>query len=241
MARGELRGLPVVPGVELGIRWEGNGHMHILGYYVPHQDGGLREQLLWLRDRRRERAQRIVEKLNAVGVPVSFERVQALAAGQSVGRPHVARALIEAGVVGSMGEAFGRFLSPGRPGYEDKDELGPEEAIQLLKSVGALAVLAHPGTLKLKGESLARCVDELKGYGLAGLEAVWSGHSPEQIAAYKTLARQKDLLITGGSDFHGENKPDIKLGTGRRNNVQVPDSVLEALRQRRQPPAASHT
>lgn len=262
LERGEARGVHIIPGVELGIRWEGGGKMHLLGYYVRHQDGSLGERLEWLCERRRERAQRIVKKLNAAGIQISFAQVEEIAGGQftlqqssgwpgstglttserkarAIGRPHVARVLMEAGVVSNMGEAFGRFLSPGRPGYEDKEELGPEEAIKLLKSVGAVAVLAHPRTLKLDAAGLAQCVEELKSYGLDGLEAIWSGHSHEQMSAFKTLAKQMDLVATGGSDFHGENKPDIKLGSGRKNNVQVPDSVLEALRQRRTPPAPS--
>lgn len=232
LARGEARGIHVVPGVELGVRWNGGGQMHILGYYLRHEDSTLRERLSWLRARRRERAQRIVDKLKVVGVEISYERVKEIAGGQSIGRPHVAQALIEAGAVHSVGEAFGRYLSPGRPGYEDKEELSVEEAIRLLKSSGGKAVLAHPATLKLNPDGLARCVEELKGHGLDGLEAIWSGHSAQQVDAYKSLARRMNLLTTGGSDFHGENKPDIQLGTGRKNNVQVPDSVLEALRRR---------
>jgi len=238
LAQGKKRGLEVVPGVELGIQWDGpeasGGQMHLLGYLFRADDSGLCDRLSWLRDRRRERAQRIVEKLKAAGVELSFGRIQEIAGGESIGRPHVAQALIEAGAVSSIGEAFGRFLSPGRPGYEDKDELTPAEAIQLIRSAGGVAVLAHPGTLKLKGAALERCVKELMGYGLAGLEAIWSSHSAEQVRELKALAEKLGLLITGGSDFHGENKPDIQLGTGRKNNVQVPDSVLAALRQRAQ-------
>jgi hypothetical protein len=239
LAQGKKRGLEVVPGVELGIQWNGAGQMHLLGYFFRAEDAGLSERLRWLRDRRRERAQRIVEKLKAAGVALSFERVEQIAGGEAIGRPHVARALMEAGVVASIGEAFGRFLSPGRPGYEDKDELTPEQAIQLIRAAGGVAVLAHPGTLKLAGAALENCLKELMGHGLAGLEAIWSSHSAEQVRDYKALAEKMGLLTTGGSDFHGENKPDIQLGTGRRGNVQVPDSVLTALRQRCQARPAS--
>jgi len=232
LAQGKKRGLEVVPGVELGIEWSGPGQMHLLGYCFRPDDAGLRERLRWLRDRRRERAQRIVEKLNAVGIAITLAQVEAAAGGEAIGRPHVARALIEAGVVSSIGEAFGRFLSPGRPGYEDKDELTPEQAIQLIRSAGGVAVVAHPVTLKLKGAALEAFLKELVGYGLEGLEAVWSGHSPEQMRELQALADKLGLVTTGGSDFHGDNKPDIQLGAGRHGNVQVPDSVLAALRHR---------
>lgn len=230
LARGVARGLQVVPGVELSAHWDGGGHMHILGYYLRLDDSRLQERLGWLRARRRERALRIVVKLQALGIDISFAGVEKAAGGDSIGRPHVARALMEAGAVGSLGEAFGRFLSRGRPGYERKEELSAEEAIRLLKSAGGAAVLAHPATLKLDSAGLARCVDELKGCGLDGIEAFWSGHSAAQMASYEDLARKMSLLVTGGSDFHGDNKPEIKLGTGRKNNLRVPDSLLTALR-----------
>ncbi|MBI4467523.1 MAG: PHP domain-containing protein [Acidobacteria bacterium] len=231
LARGALCGLHVIPGVELSVHWDGSGQMHILGYYLRTDDTRLCERLGWLRDRRRERAQRIVEKLRGLGIQISFARVEGLAGGESIGRPHVARALLEAGAVGSLGEAFGRFLSPGRPGYESKEELGVEEGIGLVKASGGAAVLAHPATLKLNPAALAGCLKELKAFGLDGLEAVWSGHSAQQMAQFQALACNLDLLATGGSDFHGDNKPEIKLGTGRRNNVQVPDTLLDVLRQ----------
>src|SRR3990172_7149142 len=191
LAQGKKHGLEVVPGVELGIQWNGpeasGGQMHLLGYFFRADDASLCERLSWLRDRRRERAQRIVEKLKAAGVALSFERIEQIAGGESIGRPHVAQALIGAGGVASMGGAFGRFWTHGRPGYEDKDELTPAQAIQLIRSAGGVAVLAHPGTLKLKASGLQRCVEELKGYGLAGLEALWSSHSPEPGRGLKSL------------------------------------------------------
>src|SRR3990170_1443686 len=201
LAQGKTPGLAVPPGVELGLQWNGpeasGGQMHLLGYFFRADDASLGERLSGRRDRRRERAQRIVEKLKAAGVELSFTRVEQIAGGESIGRPHVAQALIEAGAVSSIGEAFGRFLSHGRPGYEDKDELTPAQAIQLIRAAGGVAVLAHPGTLKLKASGLQRCVEELKGYGLAGLEAIWSSHSPEQVRDLQALAEKLGLITTG--------------------------------------------
>lgn len=237
-ARAGERGIELVPGVELGIRWEGPGTMHILGYCFRHDDGELRERLAWLRMCRRVRAERIVGKLNHLGCGISFGRVEEIAGGESIGRPHVAQALVEAGAVSSVADAFARYLSRGRPGFVEKKQLNPEEAIRLLKSCGGVAVLAHPATLKLGLEALSQLVEELKGKGLEGLEVSWSGHNERQVRAYTELAGRLGLLTTGGSDFHGENKPDIELGTGRHGNVKVEPSVLVALREHRRASAA---
>lgn len=232
LARGRERGVEVIPGVELGVQWEGAGSMHILGYCLPPEDGGLQEKLERLRQIRHERAQQIVSKLNGLGVEISFEQVKEIAGGNSMGRPHVARALMDLGAVASVREAFERYLKEGRPAYVEREMLTPKDGIALIKSVGGVAVLAHPATLRLGNESLGRAVEELKGEGLDGIEVVWSGHNRRQREAYQMLAQRLDLLATGGSDFHGENKPDIKLGRGLGGNVEVPDSVLTALRER---------
>lgn len=232
LARGEERGVEVIPGVELGVQWEGHGSMHILGYCLPPEDGGLQEKLERLQRIRYQRAQQIVGKLNGLGVEISFEQVEEIAGGNSIGRPHVARALMDIGAVASVREAFERYLKEGRPAYVAREMLSPKDAIAFIHSVGGVAVLAHPATLKLGNESLGRTVEELKSEGLDGIEVVWSGHSRRQREAYGALAQRLDLLATGGSDFHGENKPDIQLGRGLHGNVEVPDSVLAALRAR---------
>lgn len=230
LARGAACGVHVVPGVELGVEWEGAGTMHILGYFVRYGDPRLEESLAGLRAERRERARRMVARLNELGCVVSFEQVEQIGSGEAIGRPHVARALLESGAVKSLAQAFERYLKRGRPAFVEKEELSPAEGISLLKSSGGIAILAHPATLRLGKKTLARCVEELKEQGLDGLEAFWSGHNAAQVESYTALARRLGLLITGGSDFHGENKPGVELGSGRRGNVQVPDSVLEALR-----------
>jgi len=232
-ARGQERGVEVVPGIELGLEWEKAGSMHMLGYFTSPEDAQLGEKLERLLRIRQERAQRIVERLRGLGIEITFERVDEISGGNSVGRPHVARALVEAGAVASVGEAFERYLSQGRPAYVQREMLGPEQGIGLIKSAGGVAVLAHPATLKLGWKSFAACLEELKGYGLDGIEVVWSGHNPRQRERFGELAQELGLLATGGSDFHGDTKPDIKLGSGLFGNVEVADSVLAALKERR--------
>jgi predicted metal-dependent phosphoesterase TrpH len=204
--------------------------MHLLGYYIDPQDTELGERLANMRQERRRRAQRIVALLNKLGVQVSFARIDEIAQGESIGRPHVGQALLEAGAVGSLGEAFQRYLSRGRSAYVARQLPSPAEGIAWLKSSGGAAVLAHPGTLRLGRTALAQCVQELKGHGLDGIEVMWSGNNRSQQEAYRGLAQRLDLLATGGSDFHGAHKPGIQLGSGVRENVQVPDSFLTVLR-----------
>jgi hypothetical protein len=237
LARGAERGVEVIPAIEIAVRWpqeerggDGGGAMHLLGYYVRLDDPALAKRLKGLRSQRRQRAQRMVALLNELGVEISFSRVEQVATGESIGRPHLARALLEVGAVGSHAEAFRRYLSRGRPAYVQRELPSPKEGIAWLQSAGGVAVLAHPSTLKLGRKELERCVEELKGYGLEGIEVFWSGHNRGQQESYRDLTQRLSLLVTGGSDFHGAAKPDIELGRGLRGNVQVPDSYLIALR-----------
>ncbi|MGH9863346.1 MAG: PHP domain-containing protein [Candidatus Acidiferrales bacterium] len=229
-ARGQLKGVHVVPGLEISVRSLA-GAMHILGYYVRVEDLKLQTHLAAWCAARQERAQRMVARLNELGYGISYASVQARAGSDSIGRPHVARALMETGAVRSVAEAFERYLRRGRPAFVPREMPEPKEGIGAIKAAGGVAVLAHPSTLGLKGEELAALVKDLKDCGLDGMEVHWSGHSASQRAVFAQLAQHLSLLETGGSDFHGDNKPGIQLGTGRRGNVRVPDSVLEKLRE----------
>ncbi len=228
LKRGKQHGVVVIPGMELGVRWDGHGQMHILGYHIDYQHAYLLERLAWLRARRRERAEQIVKRLRALGLKVTLDRVLELAGNGAVGRPHVARVLLEAGHVKSISEAFERYLSPGAPGFLEKIQFTSHEAIELICSSGGVAVLAHPATLKLSPQGLQACVEELIGEGLLGIEVYWSKHHSAETSQYKELTARYGLIVTGGSDFHGENKPTIELGTGLSGHVDE-DTVLRAL------------
>lgn len=228
LERGKQRGVVVIRGVELGARGDGDGQMHILGYCISVGNSYLLDRLSWLRARRRDRAAEIIKQLHACGVTVSWDRVSQLAGSGSVGRPHVARALVEAGEVHSISEAFERYLNPGRAGFLEKIQFTSREVIELICSSGGVAVLAHPATLKLSCEVLEPCVRRLINEGLKGIEVYWSKHDKTEISRYKQLASRYGLIETGGSDFHGTNKPNIELGTGL-NGYMDEDFVLHAL------------
>ena len=231
--RGNERGVEVVPGVELSAKWEGSGQMHILGYYVDCENDYLLERLQWLREHRQQRAQRIAARLKRLGVPISEHRIMEVAQGGSIGRPHIARVLVEAGHVGSISEAFDRYLKDGGPAYVEKAQFRYGEVIKLIRLAGGVAVLAHPATLQLPHESLEASLKRLIRRGLQGIEAYGNHDAPAETSFYENIGRHYGLILTGGSDFHGANKLGTELGEYFANGLPDTDSLLEALSQRR--------
>ena len=231
MAAGRDTDLEIVPGCELSVDYPGPGFMHILGLYVPAEPAGLMAGMRELNDRRADRNVRIVKKLQDLGLDVTYEGVLALAGG-TVGRPHIARAIIDAGGAATVQEAFTRYLGEKGKAYVPKDKFSPEKAIGLLRAEGATVVLAHPYSIHRQGNELEREVRRLMDHGLEGLECLYTEHSEGQTRDFLALAERLGLLVTGGSDFHGAPKPDIRLGVGR-GDLAVPYSLLESIKERR--------
>lgn len=212
VAAGEAFGVEVIPGVEISAQ-HGLGSMHVLGYFVNYTSPRLAERLAVLKKARAERNPRILAKLNALGIPLTLEEVKQVSGGGQVGRPHIARALYEHGYVRTLQEAFDLYLGNQGRAYVSKFRYPPEEAIAMIREAGGLAVLAHPFTLGLNTcDTLKPFLKDLMSMGLTGLECYYPEHSPEQEALYLKLARDLGLLVTGGSDFHGDNKPEVDLG-----------------------------
>jgi len=230
-AEAERQGLAFVPGVEISVRFKGPGHCHILGYFVDPEVRDFRRTLKLLQQARAERNRKMVEKLRDLGIEITLEEVKGKAGGGEIGRPHFAALLVEKGVVRRVEEAFEKYLKKGAPAYVPKARLSEEEAFSAIRCARGLAVLAHPWHLRLSPEDLAEYVAELKDKGLAGIEAYYTDHSPEFTAFCLDLARRLDLVVTGGSDFHGRNKPDIRLGRGL-GNLRVPEECYHRLRER---------
>lgn len=227
-AIGKELGIEVVPGVEISSRL-GESELHILGYFLNWTDALLAQRLSTLRDSRHLRNPKIVQRLNELGIPITYEEVRALAGTESVGRPHIARLLMEKQVVTSAKEAFDRYLANGRPAFVDRELPEPAEAVRWIREAGGVPVLAHPTWVRTSAEGLRILVRELKAAGLGGLEVHYSSHTPSQTTEYLDLARQCDLLVTGGSDFHGVTKPDIEVGIGR-GQLKVSQKLLDPLR-----------
>lgn len=224
LAAGAALGVRVVAGVELSTEWE-EEEVHILGYFLPLADQGLRAKLEGLRAGRERRARRMVERLNELGYRLELEEVRRQAAGGALGRPHVARVLIEHGYVGSVEEAFRKLLDRGKPAYVPREKITPETAVRWLRELGALPVLAHPGLL-----GRDELVEQLVPAGLVGLEVYYPEHSAADIDRYLALAARFGLAVTGGSDYHGGGEGRAALGS-----AGVSLSLLEELAGRRRP------
>ncbi|MDO9118261.1 MAG: PHP domain-containing protein [Nitrospira sp.] len=228
MAAGQALGIEIIPGIEISSR-HGASELHVLGYFLRWQDAQLNERLLTLRESRHRRNPKIIELLQATGIDITYDEVRAVAGSDSVGRPHIARVLMDKKVVTTAKEAFDRFLAEGKAAYVPRDLPAPADAIRWIKDAGGLAVLAHPTWVKTTEGTLTDLARQLKEQGLDGVEVHYSTHTPRQTRTYLSLAKQLGLLVTGGSDFHGMTKPDIEVGTGK-GSLHVPDHLLPKLK-----------
>jgi predicted metal-dependent phosphoesterase TrpH len=222
-------GVELVPGVEISC--EHPGVMHLLVYFLDPGQGALQDELLRLQQARDIRNRRIADRMQSLGLPVTYEEIEQEAGGMGAGRPHMASILVRKGVVSSVQEAFDVWLAKGRPAYLDKERLAPDNALRLAAASRAVAVLAHPLSLGLSPGETESAVAELASLGLGGLEAVYGRYTPEDRTAIAELARRNGLAVTGGSDHHGTFKPDLRVGVGR-GDLDVPDELLEELRAR---------
>lgn len=211
-ATGQQAGIEVVPGVELSAEYEGTS-VHVLCYWMDVANAGLQAELQRLRDDRFRRGEAMVGKLRELGFPVSFERVREIAEGGNIVRPHVAQAMVEAGVVSSEEEAFERWIADGKPAHVPKHALEPLEALALIRGAGGLCVLAHPGMWGDQTEVPQELIEAMARAGMAGLEVDHTDHSAEQRTRYRALADRLGLIPTGGSDCHGKRYDPIRLGT----------------------------
>ena len=219
--------LPFLCGIEISIKFEGPGHFHLLGYFLEPKIPKINEVLLKLKKAREERNKKMIEKLNNLGIRITLEELKEIAQGE-IGRPHMANLLVKKGIVKSFEEAFQKYLKKGAPAYVSKALLLPEEAIKLILEAKGVPVLAHPVTLKLNLLELKNYIKKLKDFGLMGIEVFYPEHTTDFTKFLMEFAKELGLLLTGGSDFHGKNKPDIKLGKGL-NNLNVPFECYKNL------------
>ncbi|MFZ3015199.1 MAG: PHP domain-containing protein [Nitrospira sp.] len=229
MTAGQQCGIEIRPGVEIS-SFTGNSELHVLGYFLDQQDPDLLARLKTLRDGRHRRNPQIIERLQTLGIDITYDEVRALAGSDSVGRPHIARALMDKHVVTSAKEAFDRFLAEGKPAYVPRELPSPAEAICWIKAARGLAVLAHPTWVKVAEQPLVDLVRQLKADGLDGVEVYYSTHAARQTREYLSLAQQLGLLVTGGSDFHGLTKPNIEVGIGK-GTLHIPTSLLPKMKE----------
>lgn len=227
LAAGAGKRIRLVPGIELSVDCA-FGTMHMLGYWMRPDDPELNAQLEWVRDGRAMRNREILRKLNELGMAVTWDEVKAAAGDGVVGRPHFAQVMLAKGYAKDKGEVFDKWLGDGKPAYADRPRLTAERAIELIRGAGGVAVLAHPFTLRIGKESMAKLIAGLTAAGLGGMECYYSEHSADLTKEFLALAETNGLVATGGSDFHGEMSPGVSLGTGF-GGLNVPDEVVDRL------------
>jgi 3',5'-nucleoside bisphosphate phosphatase len=213
----------LIPGIEMSTDVPGN-EVHILGHFIDWHDAAFLARLRQLQESRVGRARRMVERLVELGKPVAWERVESFAGEGAVGRPHIALALVEAGHVSSVNEAFNRYLSRTGPAYVQRDRLTPEEVIGLLLRVGGLATLAHPRELLAAG-NLESLLEQLTDAGLTGMEVYYQDYLPEEIENFRAMAELHGLIPLGGSDYHGLGGPQQR----EPGNIPLPMEPVEKL------------
>lgn len=221
LAAAETAGdIEIIPGVELSTDIPGS-EIHVLGYLMDWRDPYFVEMLTRFQEGRIGRAQKIVDKLTALGAPISFQRVKDIAGDGAIGRPHVARALLEAGHVATIKDAFDLYLANDKPAYVEHYSLPPAQAVELILRAGGVPVLAHP-------RGVTQIVPELVKAGLVGLECYYAEYDDRTRHELAELAKQYGLIATGGSDFHGLHRMGHMSALGQ---VDVPIEVVDKLRQ----------
>ena len=229
-AAGAFPDLTIIPGIELSTNIPGS-EVHVLGYFVDYENDPFQRLLAEFRDGREERARRMVEKLETLGVHISWERVVELSDGGAIGRPHIARAMVEVGIVEYPRDAFDRYIGRNGPAYVERLKLTPEDAIKILVENGALPVMAHPTYTATKSDrdevaELEELLARLKAVGLVGVEVYYGDYSADVVARLASLASEIGLVPCGGSDYHASGNPDEpEPGT-----VGPPMKTVEALR-----------
>ena len=212
-------GIELIPGIEMSASTE-KLEVHLLGFFLDLEHAPLKQHLAEQQARRVARVHEMVKRLQQVGVQIEAEEVLKIAGEGTVGRPHVARALLNHGYISSLSEAFSKYIGPNNPGFVPGSPLSPVQIIRVIRQAGGIPVLAHP--IYLGRDEL---IDQFVAQGLVGLEVYHSGHTPEVVLRYEGIADRLKLLKTGGSDYHGNAKEGLPIGA-----VKVPYALVEALK-----------
>jgi len=225
---GSKYNIEIIPGIELSAAY-GSKEIHIVGLYVDYKDKAFNDALEQLRDIRNERNIKIIEKFKEKGIKISFNEMKQLYGNAVITRAHFADYLLAKGYIKSRSEAFERYIGENGPCYISREKLTPEDTIKLITAAHGVPILAHPTLYHLGDSEMNRLLNYLCKSGLKGIEAIYSTHSIGEEIQIKRLARENHLIISGGSDFHGTNKPYLNLGTGR-GHLCIPYEVLDNIK-----------
>ncbi len=225
---GKKYGVEVIPGIEFSA--VSTGETHILGFGIDITNKEINNAVNKAKELRLINNQRTAEALQRLGFDITVEDAKKLSPVGNMGRAHFAKVMAQKGYVSSVKEAFDLYLQKGKPAFNSLRLLEPEEAIRLIHAAGGKAFLAHLHLTKFKGEELENYVIRLKNAGLDGIEGYYTEYDDDMQAEYQALAKKHKLLISGGTDFHGANKPHIKIGVGY-GNLKIPYELLEKIKQ----------
>ncbi len=224
IVNGKKNKINIIPAIELSTL-RGKAEIHILGYHIDYMDKKLLAKIKEIFTARITRASKMVELLNKNGIDITFNQVKNIAGDDYIGRPHIARAMVEAGYIDEIADAFtADYIGNGGKAYVAKYKISPEDAIKIIKEARGIPVLAHPIFINHGQPMLRDDIQELQNHGLQGIEVYHSKHSNQDSVYYKKIAEELNLLITGGSDFHGENSPGVKIG-----DVILADKYIKEL------------
>lgn len=230
LIHGRNLGLTVIPGLEVSATHR-EFSLHILGYNIDHTSSELKQWLEPLQRSRKERNEKIIARMRQMGLNVHVDELQAISHCGQTGRPHIARLLLNKGIVDSMGQAFHQYLRRGAPAWFSRFSYSAAESINMIHRAGGLAVLAHPGQLDPDHKILPLLIPELAERGLDGLEVHYPAHPAEVQRRLLALAKKFKLVVTGGSDYHGKNR-NMSVMAGEGSSFCPPDTILDALAER---------
>lgn len=228
LALSQTLGMDLIPGIEISTRFQ-EREIHVLGYFINYQDPCFQTRIRALQSTRLQRIQEILHKLESCGISLPLEHIQHLAGSGSIGRPHVAQLLLQQKHVSTFREAFDKYLGIRGKAYVPRDVPEASDIFSWIREAGGLAILAHPFWEGFRQEDIDPACRTLVENGLQGLEVFYGTFSAKQISFNLHLAKRFDLLVSGGSDFHGTYKPEIAIGKGK-GSLKVPQSALERLR-----------
>lgn len=222
--------LEIISGIELSTNDPNyKSDIHIIGLFIDENNAVFVDNLESIINSRNNRNKKMIKKLNHIGISITLEDVIESATDGVITRAHFAQALLQKGYVDNMRDAFSKYIGNGCVGYVSREKLSPKRAIEMILACGGIPILAHPTLYDLNLRDLSQLIHQLKLCGLKGIEGIYSTYTKSEEKYIKDLARQYNLLITGGSDFHGKNKSNIDLGTGR-GNLKIPYDILVSLK-----------
>ncbi|HJA92847.1 MAG TPA: PHP domain-containing protein [Candidatus Eisenbergiella merdipullorum] len=232
LAYSEGKDIEVIPGIEFSTEYKGRD-IHVLGLAIDYKAPAFARQVQAFVDSRIERNRKMCANLAGAGIDISYEKLLAAFPGAVVTRAHYARYLLDNGYVKSLPEAFERYVGDHCPYFVPREKVTPVQAVELIRQAEGLPILAHPTLYHMGKEALQTLVSLLKEAGLVGIEAIYSTYSAGEEREMRQLAEKNGLLISGGSDFHGSNKPGLELATGYHGKLVIPYDIWERLKEKR--------